>query len=153
MPRLNWFRLLNECIAALRDHRIDIVGSSAHAPLLEFPEWDGARLLCAQSQGLYWLLVMRKDLGIVRGDLAALAGRRIAAVPFVGTALARVLIASGIDPKVAEIEITMPDAARKQGVNFVFFARQRSKVERSTASSQMAWERKLRSRGARGHCP
>jgi len=113
---------LSECMAALRDHRVDIVGCSAHAPLLAFPEWDGARLLCAQSQGLYWLLVMRKDLGIARGDLAALAGRRIAAVPFVGTAFARVLIASGIDPKVAEIEITMPDAARKQGVNFGVFA-------------------------------
>src|SRR6187549_2814309 len=74
---------LPDCINALRDGTVDFVGASAHAPLLSFPEWQGAKLLCAQSQGTYWLLVMRKDLGIARGDIAALKGRRIAAVPFV----------------------------------------------------------------------
>lgn len=109
---------LTDCITALRERRVDFVGASAHAPLLSFPEWEGVRLLCAQSQGTYWLLVMRKDLGIARGDLAALEGRRIAAVPFVGAALTRLLIASGVDPASRNIDITMPEAARKPGVNF-----------------------------------
>jgi NitT/TauT family transport system substrate-binding protein len=109
---------LIDCITALREGRIDFVGASAHAPLLAFPEWEGARLLCAQSQGTYWFLVMRRDLAIARGDLAALKRRRIAAVPFVGAALRRLLLEAGIDPAREKIDITMPEAARKPGVNF-----------------------------------
>src|SRR3978361_1870194 len=37
-----------------------------------FPEWRGVKLICAQSQGMYWFLVVRKELGIARGDLASL---------------------------------------------------------------------------------
>jgi NitT/TauT family transport system substrate-binding protein len=109
---------LIDCITALREGRVDFVGASAHAPLLAFPEWEGARLLCAQSRGTYWFLVMRKDLVVTRGDLAALKGRRIAAVPFVAAALRRLLVEAGIDPARENIEITMPEAARKPGVNF-----------------------------------
>ena len=41
----------------------------------------GCKLLCAQAQGMYWFLVMRKDLGAKRGDLevrerAAASARR-----------------------------------------------------------------------------
>jgi NitT/TauT family transport system substrate-binding protein len=36
--------------AALRDGEVDFVGSSAHSTLTAFPEWRGAKLLCAQSQ-------------------------------------------------------------------------------------------------------
>lgn len=109
---------LTECVTALREGRVDFIGASAHAPLLAFPEWSGAKLLCAQSQGLYWLLIMRKDLAIAHGDLAALKGRRIAAVPFVGAALQRILLTAKIDPKREDIEIMMPEAARQAGVNF-----------------------------------
>jgi len=109
---------LNDCVKALLDGKVDFVGVSAHAPLLAFPSWRGVRLLCAQSQGLYWLLVMRKELGIGRGDLAALKGKRIAAVPFVGAALRRILIAAGLSLESAGIEIVVPDAARRPGVNF-----------------------------------
>jgi NitT/TauT family transport system substrate-binding protein len=109
---------LTDCVAALRAGRVDFIGASAHAPLLAFPEWDGAKLLCAQSHGTYWFLVMRKGLAIARGDLAGLKGRRIAAVPFVGAALKRLLIAAGIVPERENIEIIMPDAARKPGTNF-----------------------------------
>jgi NitT/TauT family transport system substrate-binding protein len=109
---------LPDCINALRDGTVDFVGASAHAPLLSFPEWQGAKLLCAQSQGTYWLLVMRKDLGIARGDIAALKGRRIAAVPFVGAALRRILHAADIDPTRNDIDIMMPEAATKPGTNF-----------------------------------
>jgi len=109
---------LPDCMQALRDGRVDFVGASAHAPLLAFPEWQGAKLLCAQSQGTYWFLVTRKELGITRGDLAALKGRRIAAVPFVGAALRRMLAAVGLDAKRDGIEIMMPEEAKAPGVNF-----------------------------------
>jgi NitT/TauT family transport system substrate-binding protein len=109
---------LTDCIKALREGTIDFAGVSAHAPLLAFSEWRGAKLLCAQSQGTYWLLVMRKDLAIARGDVAALKGMRIAAVPFVGAALRRILIAANIDPARQGIEIMMPQAAAAPGVNF-----------------------------------
>jgi NitT/TauT family transport system substrate-binding protein len=109
---------LIDCVRAMRDGTVDFIGASAHASLEAFPHWQGAKLLCAQSQGTYWFLVMRADLGIARGDIAALAGRRIAAVPFVGAALRRLLMAGNIDPVTARIDITVPEAARTPGVNF-----------------------------------
>lgn len=109
---------LTDCVTALRDGTVDFIGASAHAPLLAFPEWRGVRLICAQSQGTYWLLVMRKDLATARGDLAALKGKRIAAVPFVGAALKRLLLAAGVDADGEGIEIMVPDEARRAGVNF-----------------------------------
>src|ERR1700740_592010 len=59
----------------LRDGNVDFVGGSAHSALAAFPEWEGAKLLCAQAQGMYWFLVMRADLGAARGDIAAVRGR------------------------------------------------------------------------------
>jgi NitT/TauT family transport system substrate-binding protein len=109
---------LTDCIEALRNGSVQFVGASAHAPLLSFPEWQGAKLLCAQSQGTYWLLVMRKELAIAPGDIAALKGRRIAAVPFVGAALKRILQSADIDPTRDDIEIMMPASATKPGTNF-----------------------------------
>jgi ABC-type nitrate/sulfonate/bicarbonate transport system substrate-binding protein len=109
---------LGDCVTALRTGSVDFIGVSAHAPLLVFPEWQGAKLLCAQSQGTYWFLVMRKDLGIARGDIAALRGKRIAAVPFVGAVLKRLLMAAKLDPARAQIDIVMPETALKPGVNF-----------------------------------
>ena len=76
------------------------------------------KLLCAQSQGMYWFLVMRRSLGIPRGQLADLKGRRIAAVPFVAVALRRLLIAAGLDPEREAIEIVSPQSAIRPGVNF-----------------------------------
>jgi ABC-type nitrate/sulfonate/bicarbonate transport system substrate-binding protein len=109
---------LPNCIDALLDGSVHFVGASAHAPLLSFPEWKGASLLCAQSQGTYWLLVMRRELAIARGDVAALRGRRIAAVPFVGAVLKRILLGAGIDPIRDGVDIMVPEAASKPGINF-----------------------------------
>src|SRR5499427_2572978 len=53
----------------MRDGNIDFVGGSAHSALAAFPEWHGAKLLCAQAQGMYWFLVMHADLGARRGDV------------------------------------------------------------------------------------
>jgi ABC-type nitrate/sulfonate/bicarbonate transport system substrate-binding protein len=107
---------LERCIDALRDGIVHFVGASAHAPLLSFPNWKGAKLLCAQSQGTYWLLVMRSDLGISRGDLGALRGKRVAAVPFVADLLRQVLKHSGIEP--GDVDFVIPAFASKPGTNF-----------------------------------
>jgi NitT/TauT family transport system substrate-binding protein len=106
------------CAAALRDGAVEFIGASAHAPLTAFAGWTGVKLLCAQSQGMYWFLVMRRALGIPRGQLAQLKGRRIAAVPFVAAALRRLLIAAGLDPEREAIEIVSPQSAIRPGVNF-----------------------------------
>lgn len=106
------------CAAALLDGAVDFIGASAHAPLTAFTGWAGVKLLCAQSQGMYWFLIMRRALGIRRGQLAQLKGRRIAAVPFVAAALRRLLIAAGLDPEHESIEIVSPQAAMRPGVNF-----------------------------------
>ena len=83
---------------ALADGAVDLVGAEAHGALSVFPRWRGMKLLCAQSHGMYWMLVMRADLGVERGDLSAVRGRMIAAAPFVEMGLRRMLSEVGIDP-------------------------------------------------------
>src|SRR5215471_6665552 len=70
---------VEHALAAMKDGSLEFIGCSAHLLVAGFPEWQGVKLLCAQSQGMYWFLVMRADLGIKRGDLAALKGRNIGA--------------------------------------------------------------------------
>src|ERR1700681_3545731 len=82
---------------ALRDGEVDFVGGAAHGALAAFTQWRGVRLLGALSQGMYWFLVMRADLGVARGDLAALSGRRIGAASWVEMGLRRLLAAAGLD--------------------------------------------------------
>src|SRR5215471_9772257 len=62
---------VDKAYAALRDGSVDIVGGSAHSALAAFPEWQGVKLICAQAQGMYWFLVMHRDLGVKRGDIAS----------------------------------------------------------------------------------
>jgi ABC-type nitrate/sulfonate/bicarbonate transport system substrate-binding protein len=109
---------IENCVAALRDGAVDFIGASAHAPLLAFPEWRGVKLLCAQSQGMYWFLVTRRALRLKRGELDGLKGQKIAAVPFTAPALRRVLAAAGIDARQERISIMTPDWAVRPGVNF-----------------------------------
>jgi len=82
---------------ALREGAIDFVGGSAHAALSAFPDWTGVKLLCAQSQGIYWYLVIRNEVGAARGDLAAVKGRSIGASPWVDMGLRALLEDAGID--------------------------------------------------------
>ncbi len=91
--------------AAMRDGEVDIVAGSAHSTLSAFPQWKGAKLLCAQSQGLYWFLVMRSDLNGRKGDLSVVKGRRIGAAPWVGMGLRRLLVEGGIDPVRDDVSI------------------------------------------------
>jgi NitT/TauT family transport system substrate-binding protein len=101
----------------MRDGNIDFVGGSAHSTLAAFPEWEGAKLLCAQAQGMYWFLVMRADLDARRGDLNIVKGRKIGAAPWVEMGLRRLLIEAAIDPERDEVTIApVPGAATDGGV-------------------------------------
>ena len=96
---------VDKCYGALRDGEVDLIGGSAHAVLSAFPRWEGAKLLCALSQGMYWFLVMRADEGHARGDLGAVKGKKIGAAPWVDIGLKRMLREGGIDLERDEVEI------------------------------------------------
>jgi NitT/TauT family transport system substrate-binding protein len=109
---------VDKCYAALRDGTADFVGGSAHSALSAFPRWHGAKLLCAQGQGMYWFLVMHKDLGGKRGDLGVVKGRSIGAAPWVEMGLRRLLIEAGIDLSRDQVKIAPVPGAQGAGVNF-----------------------------------
>ena len=109
---------VDRAYAAMRDGEIDFVGGAAHGALAAFSDWRGVRLLGALAQGMYWFLVMRAELGIARGDLAALRGRRIGAAPWVEMGLRRLLVAAGLDPVREGIEIAPVPGATGSTVNF-----------------------------------
>jgi len=116
---------VDNCYRQLRDGKIDFVGGSAHSALAAFPEWQGVKLLAAQGQGMYWFLVVHRDLGATRGDLSVLKGRTIGAAPWVDMGLRRLLIAAGLDPARNGITIApVPGAVIEPGktVNFGLFA-------------------------------
>ena len=109
---------------ALRDGTVDFVGGAAHGALAAFTEWRGVKLLGALAQGMYWFLVMRKELGIARGDLAALKGRRIGAAPWVEMGLRGLLTAAGLDPRRDDIRIGPVPGATGSTINFGLTAAQ-----------------------------
>ena len=80
----------------LRDGQLDFVGGAAHAALYAFKDWQGAKLLCALAQHMYWFLVVRNDLNPTRGDLSVLKGRRIGAAPGPVDGLKQLLKRAGI---------------------------------------------------------
>jgi ABC-type nitrate/sulfonate/bicarbonate transport system substrate-binding protein len=101
----------------LREGRLDFVGGAAHAALYAFRDWRGCKLLCALSQNMYWFLVVRKDLGVARGDLRALKGLSIGAAPGPVDGLKRMLAESGIDPE-REVSIGPVPGSSESGVSF-----------------------------------
>ena len=109
---------VDKSYAALRDGTVNFVGGSAHSALAAFPQWHGAKLLCAQGQGMYWFLVMHKDLGAKRGDLEVVKGRSIGAAPWVEMGLRRLLIEAGIDLARDGVKIAPVPGAQGVGVNF-----------------------------------
>src|SRR5713101_7913524 len=109
---------VDKCYAALRDGAVDFVGGSAHSALAAFPQWQGAKLLCAQGQGMYWFLVMHKELGGKRGDVEVVKGRSIGAAPWVDVGLRRLLIEAGIDLARDQVKIAPVPGAVGAGVNF-----------------------------------
>jgi NitT/TauT family transport system substrate-binding protein len=109
---------VDKSYAALRDGTVDFVGGSAHSALAAFPQWQGAKLLCAQGQGMYWFLVMHKDLGGKRGDLSVVKGKSIGAAPWVDFGIRRLLIEAGIDLARDGVKIAPVPGAIGAGVNF-----------------------------------
>jgi NitT/TauT family transport system substrate-binding protein len=109
---------VDQAYAALRDGTVDFVGGSAHSALAAFPEWRGVKLLCAQAQGMYWFLVMHKQLGARRGDLDVVKGRSIGAAPWVEMGLRRLLAEAGIDLQRDGVTIAPVPGALGAGVNF-----------------------------------
>jgi ABC-type nitrate/sulfonate/bicarbonate transport system substrate-binding protein len=109
---------------ALHDGAVDFVGGAAHGALAAFTEWRGVKLLGALAQGMYWFLVMHAELGIARGDLAALRGRRIGAAPWVEMGLRGLLTAAGLDPRRNDIRIGPVPGATGSTINFGLTAAQ-----------------------------
>jgi NitT/TauT family transport system substrate-binding protein len=115
---------VDKCYAALRDGQIDFVGGSAHSALAAFPNWNGVKLLCAQAQGMYWFLIMRADLNVRRGDIAAVKGKRIGAAPWVEMGLRRLLVEAGIDLVRDEVTVAPVPGAIGEKANFGLMAAQ-----------------------------
>jgi NitT/TauT family transport system substrate-binding protein len=109
---------VDKSYAALREGTVDFVGGSAHSALSAFPHWRGAKLLCAQGQGMYWFLVMHSDLGGKRGDVEVVKGRRIGAAPWVDFGLRQLLIEAGIDLERDKVTIAPVPGAQGAGINF-----------------------------------
>ncbi len=103
---------------ALREGELDYVAGAAHATLMAFPEWRGAKLLAALAQHMYWLLVLRADLEARRGDLSAVKGLRIGAAPGVDLGLRRLLADAGIDESRDGVQIGPVPGATAAGVSF-----------------------------------
>ena len=104
--------------AALRDGALDFVVGSAHATLLAFPQWQGAKLLCAIGKHTYWFLVVRSDLKPKRGDLEIVKGLRIGAAPGVDLSLKRMLADAGIDTERDSVQIMPIPGAVGPNVSF-----------------------------------
>jgi ABC-type nitrate/sulfonate/bicarbonate transport system substrate-binding protein len=109
---------VDKAYAALRDGAVDFVGGSAHSALAAFPNFHGAKLICAQAQGMYWFLVMHADLHARRGDLAVVKGRSIGAAPWVDKGLRGLLAEAGIDLERDRVKIAPVPGSLEAGVNF-----------------------------------
>jgi ABC-type nitrate/sulfonate/bicarbonate transport system substrate-binding protein len=107
---------------ALRNGAVDaVIAGSVHDVLREFPDWSGAKLVVALSQGTPWLLVVRADLAARRGDIAAVRGLRLTAAEGPDLALRQMLIGAEIDPD-RDLEIVELPGAKARDVSFGVFA-------------------------------
>ena len=109
---------VDKCYAAMRDGAVEFVGGSAHSALAAFPEFQGVKLLGAQAQGMYWFLILHKDFGATRGDVAAVKGKRIGAAPWVEMGLRRLLQEAGLDLARDQVTIAPVPGMQGAGVNF-----------------------------------
>ena len=80
----------------LREGRLDFVGGASHAVLYAFKDWQGARLLCALAQRMYWFLVVHNRFKPRPGDLSVVRGLRIGAAPGPVDGLKQMLNRAGI---------------------------------------------------------
>ena len=137
---------VDQAYAALRDGAVDFIGGSAHSALAAFPGWRGVKLLCAQAQGMYWFLVMNKQLGAKRGDIDVVKGRSIGAAPWVEMGLRRLLTEAGID--LQRDSVTVRASARGVG------GRRRFRRDRGQGARRRQDRRVLGQRHGHGsRCP
>jgi NitT/TauT family transport system substrate-binding protein len=115
---------VERALAALKDGSLEFLGCSSHLVVSGFPEWHGAKLLCAQAQGMYWFLVMRANLKAKRGDLTIVKGRSIGAAHWVGMALRQLLAEAGIDEQRDGVRIAPIPGAHGAGMSFGVMAAQ-----------------------------
>jgi NitT/TauT family transport system substrate-binding protein len=107
---------------ALRAGDVEMLAAgSVYDVLTEFPDWRGAKVVVALSQGTPWLLVVRADLAAKRGDLAALRGLRVTAAEGPDLVFKQMLSGAGIDPQ-RDLAIVELSGARSRDVSFGVFA-------------------------------
>ncbi|MBI2540295.1 MAG: ABC transporter substrate-binding protein [Deltaproteobacteria bacterium] len=116
--RVELFFPVPKMMEALREGEFDFVAGSAHATLMAFPEWKGAKLLAALAQRMYWLLIVRSDLKPKRGDIGIVKGLRIGAAPGVDLGLKRLLVEAGIDLERDRVRIAPVPGAAGSAVSF-----------------------------------
>ena len=115
---------VGRAMEGLREGSIDFVAGPAHATLSAFPRWQGAKLLAALSQHTFWVLVLRSDLGVRPGDVAAMKGLRIGAAPGPDAALRRLLAEEGVDPARDGVALAPVPGSGEPGVSFGVHAAQ-----------------------------
>jgi ABC-type nitrate/sulfonate/bicarbonate transport system substrate-binding protein len=103
---------------ALRRGEVDLVAGAAHAALMAFPSWNGAKLLGALARHMYWFLVVRADLHAARGDVEVVKGLRIGAAPGVDLGLRRLLEDASIDPERDGVDIAPVPGLGEGSVSF-----------------------------------
>ncbi len=111
-------------MAALRDGAVDAVAGAAHTTLSAFPQWQGAKLVVALSQGTPWLLVLRADVPAQRGEWHAVRGLRIGAAPGPEAVLRYLLTLAGVDPDRDGVQISHVPGAEGPDASFGVLAAQ-----------------------------
>ena len=107
---------------ALRQGSADaMIAGSVFDLLTEFPNWRGAKIAVALSQGTPWLLVVRSTLAAKRGDLNALKGLRITAAEGPDLVLKQLLQSGGLTVG-RDVEIVELPGAKSRDVSFGVFA-------------------------------
>ena len=131
---------VGKCYEALRDGKADFVGGSSHSAPTAFPEWQGVKFLGALAQHTYWFLIMRSDLNVKRGDVAAVKGKRIGAGAADRHRADRV--AEGIRHRSEarqRADRAAADAGARPACRSASMPRRRWRRARSTASGPTAW--------------
>ena len=107
----------------LRDGKVELLAAPAHSVLRAFPNWQGAKLVVALSQGTPWLVVLRSDIPGERGDPSALKGLRIAAAAGPNLVFGQFLKELGLMPD-RDIQIISLPGGEDANVNFGVLAAQ-----------------------------
>lgn len=107
---------------ALRNGEADaMIAGSVFDALTEFPDWRGAKVCAALSQGTPWLLTMRSDLAAERGNIQALRGLTLTAAEGPDLAFKYMLQKGGLDPE-NDVNIINLPGAKERDVSFGVFA-------------------------------